>query len=385
MSLEILNFDVIICGGGPGGSTCALAFHASGLKVAVLEKSNFPREKVCGDGIAPYVPKTLEMISPGFRRAFDAFEDKFLVNKILFSSYNGQVLTGSLAESFFISPRYHLDNFLYEQAKALPNIHFFSGHKVQELQIADEGVSVTTDKNEVFHGKLVIGCDGATSVIRRQIKDHHKAWTEKYAAVRAYFSGVTGVEKDRFEVYFLPKYPHGYFWIFPSSGDQVNIGIGLLSDEIIDKKISLRDLLLEVIEDTPLLKKRFSSATLVGDIKGWSIPLGYKQLNISGNRFMLVGDAAGIADPFTGEGIGPAMVSGRIAAWQAIKCFEKNDFSAAAMKEYDAAIDSKFGRLHRKRARISHLFSRRRLAKESLRRIRFDGLGEIAEILGDQL
>ena len=206
---------------------------------------------------------------------------------------------------------------------------------------------------------MVIGCDGATSVVRRQAGDHQKEWTEKYAAVRAYYSGVTGVEKDRFEVYFLPKYPHGYFWIFPSAGDQVNIGICLLSNEIIDKKISLRDLLLEVIEDAPLLKKRFSSATLVGDIKGWSIPLGYKQLNVSGNRFMVVGDAAGIADPFTGEGIGPAMVTGRIAAWQAIKCFEKNDFSAAAMKEYDKAIDSKFGRLHRKRARISHLFSRR--------------------------
>lgn len=369
LSPENLDFDVIICGGGPGGSTCALAFHASGLRVAVIEKSEFPREKVCGDGIAPYVPKTLEMISPKFRQAFENFEDKFLVNKILFSSYNGQIVTGSFPESYFIATRYHLDNFLYDQAKVLPNIRFFLGSKVQEVEIAEDGVQVITDKKEVFRGKIVIGCDGATSVVRRHIKDYQKGWTEKVAAVRAYYTGVTGVEKDRLEVYFLHKYPQGYCWVFPSTDDQVNVGIGLLSDEIIDKKINLRELLTEVIEENPLLKKRFANAKLVGDIKGWSIPFSYKKLNISGNRFMLVGDAAGIADPFSGEGIGQAIVTGRIAAWQAITCFKKNDFSAKAMEEYNGAVDKKFGRMHRKRARISHFFSKQQWVLNTIVRI----------------
>lgn len=364
-----VDFDVIICGGGPGGNTCALAFHDSGLRVAVLEKSDFPREKVCGDGIAPYVPKTLEMISPKFRQAFENFEDKFLVNKIFFSSYNGKIATGSFPESYFISSRYHFDNFLYNQAKSLPNIHFFLGCKVREVEITDDGVKVITDKKEVFSGKIVIGCDGATSVVRRQIKDYQKGWAEKCAAVRAYYTGVTDVEKDRLEVYFLHKYPQGYFWVFPSALDQVNVGIGLLSNEIIDKKINLRELLTKVIDENPLLKKRFADAKLVGDIKGWSIPLSYKKLNISGNRFMLVGDAAGIADPFSGEGIGQAIVTGRIAAWQAIACFEKNDFSAKAMEKYDVAVDKKFGRIHRKRARISHFFSKQQWVLNTIVRI----------------
>ena len=72
--MSTLHFDVIICGGGPGGSTAALGFTDTDIKVAVIEKSSFPREKVCGDGMAPYIPKALDKISPKFKKAFDQFK-----------------------------------------------------------------------------------------------------------------------------------------------------------------------------------------------------------------------------------------------------------------------------------------------------------------------
>ncbi len=71
------TFDVIICGGGPGGSTAAMAFHDTELKIAVIEKSSFPRDKVCGDSMMSYIPKALNRISPNFKKAFDDFKGKY--------------------------------------------------------------------------------------------------------------------------------------------------------------------------------------------------------------------------------------------------------------------------------------------------------------------
>ncbi len=356
--MESLDFDVIICGGGPGGSTCAMGFVDTNIRVAVIEKSNFPREKVCGDGVASYVPKALNMISPKFVTAFNEFSGKFPITHVGIYAYNGKSARIPFPESWFISTRYELDNFLYQQASAMPNVTFFLEEQIQNVSITEAGASITTDKNRTFTGKLLIGADGATSVVRRQLTDYKIDPANHCAAVRAYYTGVTGVAGDTYEVHYVDKYPNGYFWIFPSTDNQVNIGFGVLSDDVVLQKLKLRDVLLEIIEDSPTLKKRFENAKLVSDIKGWSIPLGYDQYPISGDRFMLIGDAASLADPSTGEGIGQAIVSGRIAAFQAKNCFKENNFSATILQDYNTAIYNKFGRIHKKRHYYTRLITK---------------------------
>jgi geranylgeranyl reductase family protein len=347
--MENLDYDVIICGGGPGGSTAALGFVDTNIRVAVIEKSSFPREKVCGDGIAGYVPKALNMISPRFGNAFKEFKAQFPITHVGINSFEGKASRVAFPESWFISPRYDLDNWLYQQASSLPNVTYFLQEQVTGVTIEEHAGTVTTDKGRTFTGKLIIGADGASSSVRRLLTDYKMDPAYHCAAVRAYYTGVTGNDGCTFEVYFIPKYPNGYFWIFPSTDNQVNIGFGLTSEEVSQRKIKLRELLLDIIEDTPALKKRFANATLVSDVKGWSIPFGYGKYPISGKRFMLIGDAASLADPSTGEGIGQAIVSGRIAAFHAKDCFEQNDFSAANMQAYDKEIHRKFGRIHLKR------------------------------------
>ena len=90
--------------------------------------------------------------------------------------------------------------------------------------------------------------------------------------------------------------------------------------------------LLQIIERDPFLSPRFSDAEMTGEIRGHLLPLLTSKIPISGDRFMLCGDAASLVNPATGSGIGQAMQSGRFAGWQALKCFEKNDFSAGFMK-----------------------------------------------------
>jgi len=347
------DFDVIICGGGPGGSTCALAFAGTNIRVAVIEKSNFPREKVCGDGIAAYVPKALNLISPDFKTAFDNFSHKFEITHVGVYGFNGNTAHVPFPEPWFIAPRFEFDNFLYNTASTLNNVTYFLEEQVQTIVIENEGVIVSTNNNKIFTSKMVIGADGATSAVRKNLTDYKINPAHHCAAVRAYFNGVKDVDGHTYEIHFVKKYPNGYFWIFPSTDNLVNIGFGLLSDEISQRKLKLREVLLEIIEESPTLKKRFSNATLVSDIKGWSIPMGYDKYAISGNRFMLIGDAASLADPSTGEGIGQAMVSGRIAAFHAKECFSENDFSSQKMKSYDEEIHEKFGRFHKKRLFLS--------------------------------
>jgi len=358
LSTEIEEYDVIICGGGPGGSTCALAFKDSGLRVAVIEKSSFPRAKVCGDAFAPYIVKALDKISPEYGNALRTFKHPFQTSKLSVTSYNGTQRTFEFPESFFVASRYEFDNFLYELASKLPNVTYFQNSQVNQVSTNENWAEVTTKQGQVFRANLVIGCDGATSLVRRSLTDFKVNPELNLPAVRAYFEGVSGVESDTLEVYFNKKFPVGYLWVFPSHDGNANVGFGIPSDVAVQQKVNLREELLTLIEESPLLKERFKNAKLVGDIGGWTIPFGYNSYPISGNRFMLVGDAASIADPLSGEGIGLAVVSGRIAAFHAIKCSKKKDFTADYMKGYDKDMEKKFGSLLRRREFFSNLIGK---------------------------
>ena len=130
----------------------------------------------------------------------------------------------------------------------------------------------------------------------------------------------------------------GYFWIFPLPNGHANVGVGMLSSEISKKKVNLKKEMLQLIATEESLKERFENAELIGKIDGWGLPLGSKKRSVSGDHYMLVGDAGYFVDPFTGEGIGNAMYCRMYAANQAIKCLDKNDFSAKMMQQYDVDI-----------------------------------------------
>ena len=150
-------------------------------------------------------------------------------------------------------------------------------------------------------------------------------------AVRSYYKGVTGFDSNHFiEIHFLPDVLPGYFWIFPLSNDRANVGVGMPSKWIRKKGINLRELLLHTIQNHPAIRHRFETASLEGKIQGWGLPIYTKRGPVSGDRFLLTGDAAHLIDPFSGEGIGNALFSGMTAA----TALEK----ALALQQYDAAF-----------------------------------------------
>jgi len=342
------KFDVIICGAGPAGATCALALGSSGLKVALVDKSDFPRDKICGDAIAAYVPKVLNTIHPDYAKALAGFTEKEKVNTIRIVSPNTKTLDISYGEDGFISTRVKFDNFLLDLVKQLDNVKLFLHTAIQDVAANEKEAYVILDDNTKLEAALIIGCDGEQGITRKKLTQTQLDPEHNAAAVRAYFKNVKDIPESTFELHFIDNIIPGYFWIFPLPNNQANVGLGILSQKVSAKKLNLRQEMLRIIETNPSIKERFVGAEMISKIEGYGLPLGSRKTTISGNRFMLCGDAASLIDPLTGEGIGQAMVSGRYAGWQAKKCFEQNNFSASFIKQYNKTVYDKLWGEHRR-------------------------------------
>src|SRR5207342_3032720 len=137
-----------------------------------------------------------------------------------------------------------------------------------------------------------IVADGDRSVIAKKYGGKTVEPDHYCGGIRAYYKNVSGMHKQNFiELHFLKELLPGYFWIFPLADGSANVGAGMLSKSLSKKKVNLRDAMLKVIAENPTIKDRFKDATLEGKILGWGLPLGSKKRKVSGNNFMLTGDA----------------------------------------------------------------------------------------------
>ncbi len=190
-----------------------------------------------------------------------------------------------------------------------------------------------------FTSKIVLGADGAHSIVNKKTIKNKVEHNHYSAGLRVYYKNVTNFHEENFiELHFFKDVLPGYLWIFPLPNNEANIGIGMLSSYVSKKKVNLKKVLANLIENHPNLKERFKNATALETMKGFSLPLGSKKRKISSNRVLLLGDAAGLIDPFSGEGIANAIRSGRVAAKHLKKCFELNDFSKVQNLKYEKEI-----------------------------------------------
>jgi menaquinone-9 beta-reductase len=342
-------FDVVIVGAGPAGSSCAIALAASGLKIALLDKAGFPRDKICGDALNIDVVNQLGYMDEKLAAAFAQLSAKTASYGINVFSAAGDAFAiplyhNKVKSCGYVMKRYEFDNFLYQYAKAQPGIQCFEHCTVKEVVQAHNSVTITTGAMQ-WQAKMVIGADGAHSIVAKTLAKQRMEKEHYSAGLRQYYQGVTGFHDDNLiELHFLKETAPGYFWIFPLPGGMANIGIGMNSAEVARKKLNLRQLLQTIITTNPQMKERFRNATPLETVKGYGLPLGGKKRPLSGDHFLLTGDAAALIDPFSGEGIGNAVRSGRIAAAHIIHCFAANNFTAAYNRAYDKTIYEKMWR-----------------------------------------
>jgi geranylgeranyl reductase family protein len=356
VSASHVHADVVIIGAGPAGVGSSIYLSKAGIRHIILEKEQFPRDKVCGDACSGKTAFVLRKANPEWLHEIYKIGDDYLPSHgIIFVAPNGKKLHIPYGDNLrpgeaapgFTAKRMDFDNFLFEKIDR-NYATVYEQTTIQSITHEADGVMIKYAKDGVEHvirTPLVIGADGDKGISRKSLLQAHSDAKSHAIGLRAYYQGVSGMDGSNFiELHFLPEVLPGYFWIFPLPNGLANVGVGILSSVVRKKKINLREQMLRAIKENPDISGRFANATLEGKILGWGLPMGMEKMPVSGERFMLTGDAASLVDPFSGEGIGNALYSGMLAAQATIKALELDKYDAAFLNEhYDKPLYNRLG------------------------------------------
>jgi geranylgeranyl reductase family protein len=353
--------DVIVVGAGPAGSSAAYWLATAGLDVALLEKTSFPREKVCGDGLTPRGTRAL------VEMGIDVSESNgWLHNRGLRVIGGGQRLHLDWPEltSFppfgLVRPRADLDATLANQAvKAGARLYEQTSVTEAVLDAAGRVVGVAgrnAEKNPVtFRAPLVLTCEGVSGKLAQHVGVHRNDKRPLGVAVRRYYTSPK-TNDDYLESWLelwdgkpnesalLP----GYGWIFGMGDGTVNAGIGVLNSSAGFQKTDYRAMLTRWLDNTPeewgLREANATSAT-----RGAGLPMGFNRTPHYLRGLLLVGDAGGSVNPFNGEGIPYAMESGKFAAEAAVQALARPDGPSRerALEAYPERMRAEWGAYYR--------------------------------------
>ncbi len=291
-------YDVLVVGGGPAGSTTARECAARGLSVLLIDKAVFPRDKPCGGAVSVRAASLLPFgLDPVIERTAQA---------IRFSTCRQPRVTQvSKTPLVYFTQRRYLDLFLLEQANK-------SGAKILEGTAVREMTLPENQKREEvilraggasFRGRTLVAADGAAGVTVRMSGIPAPRW--RGAALEGNYKISEGFPEKWEDCFAIDTgdIPGGYGWIFPKK-DHLNIGVGGLSlgKSGLENKLS------------SLIRAEGGELSDISDLKGFSLPIQKPGAPIVKGNLLLVGDAAGLVDPYSGEGIHNAMRSGTLAA-----------------------------------------------------------------------
>lgn len=318
------EYDVIVAGAGPAGSTAARLLAGRGARVLLLDRQRFPRDKPCGGGVtlraaalqdidlSPVIERTIH----GTRftlRLGDAFDRRF-----------ERPLT-------YMTQRCRLDAFLAERA-AEAGADFHDGVSLRAATIGAplaaprrQAIEVETGY-ETYSARVLIGADGANGVVRRSLK--LRGGYEEAVALEGNVPYAPDIPEEWRDVVGLDLggMAGGYGWIFPK-GDHLNVGVGAWKYAGFTLRPKLRD-----------LARRYGFAeSSLENLRGHHLPVRIPGSPVARGNTVVVGDAAGLVDPLSGEGIHMAFASARLAAEEASRVL---DGEAPDMSGYEAAVDS---------------------------------------------
>jgi geranylgeranyl reductase family protein len=313
MTHEYLATDVVIVGGGPAGSAAAVELCRAGRSVVVLGKATFPRDKCCGDGLTTLALRELEQLGLDPTEIDDWFD----VDGAVLRSPSGRVIRVPLPDDgrfAAVAPRLQLDDALLRRAREV-GADVRDGRAFRTLDTAagrNDAVTVGADGLDI-RTRYVIAADGMWSPVRKATGTTHPGYLGEWHGFRQYATDVTGSAARELHVWFEPDLVPGYAWSFPLPGGRANVGFGVLRDGTRTGK-EIKAIWPDLLARPHVVEALGEGATMEGRHTAWPIPARIDALPLTAGRVLFVGDAAAATDVMTGEGIGQALLTGRLAA-----------------------------------------------------------------------
>ena len=342
--MSVTERDVIVVGAGPAGAATAAALAQKGHDVLLLDRHQFPRDKTCGDAVPAGAIELLwrlgmhEKVEKAVERG-----ELYPVEGMLLVSPRGHELHakfnhGAQGADSYVAPRIYFDALIQEHAvasgaefcQAQAKAPIVENGKVVGVQVQGNG------RVQEMRARLVVGADGVTSVIARNLRPKNEQHENGHRAValRAYIEDIEEFPRE-VEFYLYKDILPGYAWIFPVGKNKANIGLGMRLDHFRQKKYNLEKMLKDFLE-MPAIKKRLLRGGQLRDVATWQLNFGsQKHLQHVFDGAILVGDAAGFINPLTGGGIHNSLVSADLAAQVADKALKANDVSRSKMQVYE--------------------------------------------------
>ncbi|MFY1697299.1 MULTISPECIES: geranylgeranyl reductase family protein [unclassified Solwaraspora] len=354
--------DVIVVGAGPGGSATAYHLARHGVRVLLLEKTSFPREKVCGDGLTPRAVK--QLIKLGVDTSPEA---GWLHNRGLRVIGGGIRLEldwpdlASFPNYGLVRTRLDFDDLLAKRAvEAGALLHTGTNVVAPVLDDTGRAVGVTAEvgpdkQPTTFRAPLIVAADGVSGrfplamglakredrplgvAVRRYYRSprHSDDYLESWLELRSREGGDT----------LLP----GYGWIFGMGDGRVNVGLGVLNSSSAFGKTNYRRMLTDWLGSTPADWGLADEANADGPILGAALPMGFNRVPHYTRGVLLVGDSGGMVNPFNGEGIAYAMESGELAAEVAVQALARSAGAdrERALAQYPAELKIRYGGYYR--------------------------------------
>jgi len=339
--------DVLIVGAGPAGSALAHFLARQGRDVLLMDKSPFPRDKTCGDGLTPRALAVLRTM--GLLDTVAAAGCR--INGIHIFSPDGTKVSapiparGDLPQYLVVLPRFQLDDLLRQEAVAAGAAY---GDRLEAVDVVREGDQIVgvrargpDGEREVRARYTVLATGASTALVERA---GLLSWEALFGrAARGYYHGI-GELSDYIEFHLESVPLPGYGWVFPISATAANVGAGYF---VRPGQPALRNSPRQVLDDflaNPLMAGRVAGARVEGPIKGYPLRFDFPTARLAFPGLLLIGEAAGMVNPLTGEGIDYALESAEVAAGALGEALAHGRRPAEVERDFTGAMRARFQR-----------------------------------------
>lgn len=336
------DFDLIIIGGGPAGSSLALLLPEN-IKILIIDKSSFPRDKICGECLSPGAIDIINEI--GLEKIF--IENN--VEKIFGVTFKAPNLKASTVlypnnKYGYAIPRTVLDKTLIDQAKRKPNITVLESFNLDKINIEKEFVIVdciNKGENYQFISSLLVGADGRYSTTAKLLNMYTSS---KESNRYVYVATLDNVKDLNNSIELEIKSNKLQYLVSKQKDDTASIAVVINNEDFNTKKINTSSY-FDLLKQSEFIKNRIDKSSLETKLKGINLNK-YSIKSLVDDRVLFIGDSTGFIDPITGEGMYRAFKTSKIASRYIIESLKTNNYSKDFLINYQNEVFKEFNPIY---------------------------------------